>query len=186
MIAVSRKRLAPRARTPPVFSVSPMETLCLANKAQADCAVAFFTALGYLVSASSLASFFVHLRANLREGGYFFCDVWQARQAIKSFSPRRVKTVLVDGFEVERLSLVTEQAERNALAVEFVFTLKDPENGKICASFNEHHVVRYFSPAELTNIAMAYGFEVLECRPFMEEGSLAECWNFSLFAKKRS
>ncbi len=186
MISVAKERLGRFQSNPPIFSCGPMETLRLAGNAKADCAAAFFTALGYLVSPESLAGFFANLRENLRPGGYFFCDVWNGRQMIKNYAPQRVKQAQVAGYLVERVSLTSEQADRNALRVEFIFTVKDPEGKKIVTTFSETHLVRYFSPAELSTLAWAYGFEVLACTPFGEESTLADCWNFSLFARSRA
>ncbi len=149
-----------------------------------DLAIAFYTAMGYLVEDVDLHRFWSNLRKQLKPGAYFFGDLWSGHKMSKDFSPERVREEEDEKLKVMRRSSIKHHPKKNALAVHFDFQVTDKISDRHI-EVQEQHIVRYHTEAEIRSLCMAYGFELVALGPFFDTAeSVEEAWNFYFLARK--
>ena len=132
-----------------------------------DAALMMFAVLGYQVTNEAVRASLATVRAHLKPGALFVCDVWYGPAVLSVRPSERTKVVDAPGGQVIR-SVRTELDSFNHRAdVSYrVWRLKDKQ---VVAEMTETHAMRFFFPQELALLFESAGLSLVEMRAFGAE-----------------
>jgi SAM-dependent methyltransferase len=148
-----------------------------------DVATCLFDSLGYLHTDARITRALRGIRRTLVPGGLFIVEVWHAPAMLGGFDPVRIRRVNAKGFEAVRISETRLIEKRRVAEVRYeVFSRK--RNGP-WHQFNETHVTRFFTQAEITELLEAAGFRVLRVSGgFDESNPTNDAWHLVIVAER--
>lgn len=112
-----------------------------------DAAIMMFNVLGYQVTNQALREALRSVRAHLRAGGLFVCDVWYGPAVLAVRPSERTKVVPTGDGQIIRSVRPTLDVLAHRADVEYrVWRLRGRE---VVADMSELHRLRYFFPQEL-------------------------------------
>src|SRR5207248_11286744 len=112
-------------------------------------------------------------------------DYWNGVEALRNYSPLRVRERALGSDRVLRVSRSTIDPLANLIKVSFDVMLF--ESDRLVTRFIEDHSMRYFFPREMDELLTECGYEVVHRCPFLQsEAPLsAGDWNVGMVARAR-
>jgi len=160
----------------PSFVEGDVTTVRLAG-ASFDAALMMFAVLGYQVTNEAVKAALRTVRAHLRPGALFVCDVWYGPAVLHVRPSERTKVVDAPGGQVIRSVRTELDSFAHRADVEYrVWRLQGKE---VLAEMRETHSMRFFFPQELALLFEASGLELRELRAFGDSDAppTEETWN---------
>jgi SAM-dependent methyltransferase len=141
-----------------------------------DAALMMFGVLGYQVTNDAVRSALRTVRAHLRPGALFVCDVWYGPAVLTVRPTERTKVVDAPDGKVIRSVRTTLDSFGHRADVHYrVWRLRGKE---VVAEMEETHAMRFFFPQELALLFEQAGMSLLEMRAFDTGGPPSEgSWN---------
>ncbi|MEO7457593.1 MAG: class I SAM-dependent methyltransferase [Gemmatimonadaceae bacterium] len=142
-----------------------------------DAALMMFAVLGYQVTNDAVRSALLTVRAHLRPGSLFVCDIWYGPAVLHVRPSERTKVVdAPDGQVIRSVRTSLDSFAHRADVSYRVWRLRGKE---VVAEMSETHQMRFFFPQELALLFEAAGMELLELRAFGSADALPteETWN---------
>jgi len=141
-----------------------------------DAALMMFAVLGYQVTNEAVRAALRTVRAHLRPGALFVCDVWYGPAVLSVRPSERTKVVDAPGGQVIRSVRTQLDSFAHRADVDYrVWRLKDKQ---VVAESHETHAMRFFFPQELALLFEAAGLSLLELRAFDSDAPPTEStWN---------
>jgi SAM-dependent methyltransferase len=141
-----------------------------------DAALMMFAVLGYQVTNEAVRAALHTVRAHLRPGALFVCDVWYGPAVLSLRPSERTKVVDAPGGQVIRSVRTRLDSFAHRADVDYrVWRLKDKQ---VVAESHETHAMRFFFPQELALLFEAAGLSLLELRAFDSDAPPTEStWN---------
>ena len=137
-------------------------TSCRLPGAHFDAALMMFAVLGYQVTNAAVRSALETVRAHLKHGALFVCDVWYGPAVLSVRPSERTKVVDVPGGQVIRSVRTQLDSYAHRADVDYrVWRLKDRQ---VIAEMHESHAMRFFFPQELALLFESAGLELLDLR----------------------
>lgn len=146
-------------------------------RAEFDVALMMFAVLGYQITNAAVRASLATVRAHLRHGGLFVCDVWYGPAVLSVRPSERTKVVDAPGGQVIRSVRTSLDTFAHRADVSYrVWRLKDKQ---VVAEMSEAHAMRYFFPQELALLFEEAGLSLVELRAFGDgDGRPSETtWN---------
>src|SRR5207248_1275945 len=115
--------------------------------------------------------------------GVFVFDVWNGLAVVAQRPGDRTLKVQKGTTEIVRTTRAELDMDKQICHVRFNLRLAEPDGSK--KSTDEHHVMRYFFPAELTAVLAKSGMQILEYTRFPEGDLPADenAWNMIVAAR---
>ncbi len=160
----------------PSFVEGDVTTVRLAGSSF-DAALMMFAVLGYQVTNEAVKAALRTVRAHLRPGALFVCDVWYGPAVLHVRPSERTKVVDAPGGQVIRSVRTELDSFAHRADVEYrVWRLQGKE---VLAEMRETHSMRFFFPQELALLFEAAGLELRELRAFGDSDAppTEETWN---------
>ena len=139
-------------------------TTCRLPGAKFDAVLMMFAVLGYQVTNAAVRAALETVRAHLKPGGLFVCDVWYGPAVLSVRPSERTKVVDVPGGQVIRSVRTELDSFAHRADVDYrVWRLKDKQ---VVAEMHETHAMRFFFPQELALLFEAAGLSLVDLRAF--------------------
>jgi SAM-dependent methyltransferase len=139
-------------------------TSCRLPGTRFDAALMMFAVLGYQISNGAVRSALETVRAHLKPGALFVCDVWYGPAVLSVRPSERTKVVDVPGGQVIRSVRTQLDSFAHRADVDYrVWRLKDRQ---VVAEMRETHAMRFFFPQELALLFESAGLELVDLRAF--------------------
>lgn len=142
-----------------------------------DAALMMFAVLGYQVTNEAVRAALRTVRAHLRPGALFVCDVWYGPAVLSVRPSERTKVVDAPGGQVIRSVRTSLDSFAHRADVDYrVWRLL---NKQVVSEMHETHAMRFFFPQELALLFDAEGLELLELRAFgaSDDQPTENTWN---------
>jgi SAM-dependent methyltransferase len=174
MLARARRRAADD-HTHASFVLGDIQSIQLDRRF--DAVVSMFAVVGYQTSDDALRATFDTVRRHLEPSGIFLFDVWYA-PAVNAVGPTiRVKTVAVDGGEIERRAAGELDREQRICTVRYELTHRRADG--LATTSRETHRMRYFDERELETFLAGAGLSMRSVTSFpdVEHEPSVDSWN---------
>jgi SAM-dependent methyltransferase len=185
MLELARAKSAQRPRPgAPRFVEGDIRTVELGQTF--DVTLMMFAVLGYQTRNADVAAALRTVRAHLRPGGMFICDVWFG-PAVLSLGPSdRVKVIDEPGGQLHRSASGRLDVMHHTCLVEF-HTWRT-RGGREVERTAEKHTMRYFHPLELDLFLAAAGMELCTICPVDNLDAVPglDTWNVWVCARATS
>ena len=160
----------------PNFVEGDVTTVRLAG-ASFDAALMMFAVLGYQVTNEAVKAALRTVRAHLRPGALFVCDVWYGPAVLHVRPSERTKVVEAPGGQVIRS--VRTELDSFAQRADVEYRVGRLQGKEVLSDMRETHSLRFFFPQELALLFEASGLELVELRAFGDEDAppTEETWN---------
>ena len=139
-------------------------TSCRLPGAQFDAALMMFAVLGYQVTNAAVRAALHTVRAHLREGALFVCDVWYGPAVLSVRPSERTKVVDVPDGQVIRS--VTTRLDSFAHRADVDYRVWRLKEKRVIAEMHETHAMRFFFPQELALLFESAGLALVDLRAF--------------------
>lgn len=142
-----------------------------------DAALMMFAVLGYQVTNESVRASLRTVRAHLRPGSLFVCDIWYGPAVLHVRPSERTKVVdAPDGQVIRSVRTSLDSFAHRADVSYRVWRLRGKE---VVAEMRETHAMRFFFPQELALLFEMEGLELLELRAFGDADAppTEDTWN---------
>jgi SAM-dependent methyltransferase len=180
MLERARSRLGGDPRLSVAFRQGDIQTIEIGRRF--DAAVSMFAVLGYQISDAAVRSTLANVRRHLEPGGVFVFDVWYGPAVLALGPSERLKTVVLDGVEIERRAVGTLEEGGPVCSVNYALTRRRRDGAG--STVFETHRMRYFFPDELGTFLGEAGLEMksLEAFPDVENPASESSWNVLVVA----
>ena len=131
-----------------------------------DAALMMFAVLGYQVTNDAVRGALRTVRAHLRPGALFICDVWYGPAVLSQRPSERTKVVDTDDGQVIRS--VRTHLDSFAHRADVSYRVWRLRGREVIAEMKETHRMRFFFPQELAVLFEGAGLTLLELRAFGE------------------
>ena len=150
-----------------------------------DAVLALFHVVSYQTTDHDLLAIFTTAGEHLESGGIFGFDVWFS-PAVHSLTPEpRTLHKEDDSVSLTRTAEPEEDLSRSLVSVTYDCTITDKHTGKT-HEFQEQHLMRHFSAAEIGFVANLSGFDVLAHSEFLSSAVPSrETWGVWFTLRKR-
>jgi SAM-dependent methyltransferase len=125
-----------------------------------DVIVCLFDSIGYLQTNESILNLLKFVKQQLKEGGLFITEYWNAGAFLKCYEPSRTKHFKTPETEIIRIS-ETEIDYKNQLA-HVLYTITEKGNDQIEHTIKETQSNRYFLHQEMQLFFQEAGLQCLE------------------------
>lgn len=130
-----------------------------------DLVLMMFAVIGYLGSNEDVIAGLAAARRHVHPNGLLVLDAWYEPAVLSQLPSERVKEIDLPGRHIQRRSTGVLDPENRRCTVRFhVIEETDGE----ARAFEEEHVMRYFSKAELTTLLAEAGFELARLTGFAD------------------
>ena len=142
-----------------------------------DAALMMFAVLGYQVTDAAVGRALRTVRAHLRPGGLFVCDVWHGPAVLRLRPTARTKVVDVPDGRVMRTAVATMDA--TAQRVDVVYHVRRMRGEHEVADMHETHRMRYFFPDQLRELFEQAGLALVDLTALgsLDTPPSEESWN---------
>jgi len=150
------KKKAEEANVKADFSVQDIRSIRLSEKF--DCAICMFGGFGYLIDYADVMKHFSSLKRHLKEGGPFIFEFWN----VGGIKPSPYRTWLKRQEKNMTLYRMTESnfnPETGILTIDMHFVVI--HNGESAEIFDEKHLIRCYTIAEMQHCLTENEFELL-------------------------
>ncbi len=150
-----------------------------------DAIVCMFSVVDYLTRDKDLRKTFRNVAAHMKKTSIFIFDFWRAEAVEKYFLPEKNKAFRSRDGIVERHSSTKINQKKHLCEVNYKIQVQG--NGDPRRSFQEKHVLRYFSIDEIRNFLQKAGLNILGLHPFSNiNGTIRNnTWDVTVVAGKR-
>ncbi|MES2178065.1 MAG: class I SAM-dependent methyltransferase [Gemmatimonadota bacterium] len=141
-----------------------------------DAVLMMFAVLGYQVTNAAVRASLKTVRAHMRAGSLFVCDVWYGPAVLSVRPSERTKVVDTEDGQVIRSVRTSLDSFAHRADVSYrVWRLRDKQ---VIAEMSETHAMRFFFPQELALLFEEAGLELVELRAFGTDALPTEStWN---------
>ncbi|MEP6619508.1 MAG: methyltransferase domain-containing protein [bacterium] len=129
-----------------------------------DAVLMMFAVLGYQVTNEAVRASLRTVRAHLRPGALFICDVWYG-PAVLSVRPSE-RTKVVDAPDGQVIRSVRTHLDSFAHRADVSYRVWRLRGKEVIAEMKETHSMRFFFPQELAILFEDAGLSLLELRAF--------------------
>ncbi len=149
-----------------------------------DVILSMFSVVDYLVRDKDLKGTLACVGRHMKSSSLFVFDFWNADAVERLYSPRKSQIFRFGDEVLERTSKTKIFPARRICEVNYTCHLR--EKNQIKETFQEKHVLRYFSLEEMTRLLKGAGFHVLAFCPFLKvEGKIRRnTWDVTAVVKK--
>jgi SAM-dependent methyltransferase len=178
------RRKARRAKRKVRFECQDLTTLALGEE-QWDVATCLFDSIGYLHTDRRITGALRRIGKALRPEGLLVLEVWHAPAMLHGFDPVRIRRVQSGGIEAVRIAETRLLAQRKVAEVRYdVFSRK---RNQAWRRFNETHVTRFFTAAEISALLAAAGFGVKRITGgYTDSAPAQDAWHLVVVAERES
>lgn len=134
-----------------------------------DAALMMFAVLGYQITNDAVRAALRTVRAHLRPGALFVCDVWYG-PAVLSLRPSE-RTKVVDTEDGQVIRSVRTELDSFAHRADVSYRLWRLRGKEVVAEMKETHSMRFFFPQELAILFEDAGLTLLELNAFGDAGT---------------
>lgn len=125
-----------------------------------DVVISMFHVISYINNNNDILKCFRNTANNLKKGGLFLFDVWYLPAVLTIKPISKVKKISNDFLSVIRVTDSVINYNNNNVNVNFQIFIND-KNSKKHFSFEETHIMRYFSLPEIELFASLSGFKII-------------------------
>lgn len=129
-----------------------------------DAVIMMFAVLGYQISNEDVVSALQNVRRHIKKGGIFIFDVWFGPSVVSQKPSTRTKKINTEAGKLTRKASSQLHITENTVTVHYETNLE--KNGRVLASVEEDHDMRYFFPKELDMFIQTTGFELVHSGSF--------------------
>ncbi len=149
-----------------------------------DAIVCMFSVIDYLTQDKDLLKTFRNVAAHMKKASFFIFDFWRAEAVEKYFLPEKNKAFRSRDGIVERHSSTKINRKKHLCEVNYKIQVQG--NGDPRRSFQEKHVLRYFSIDEMKDFLQKSGLKILALYPFLNiNGTIrSNTWDVTIVAQK--
>ena len=149
-----------------------------------DAVVSLFHVISYQTTDDDLRAGFRTAATHLGNGGLFLFDVWHEPAVLATEPSIRRKEVAKGRYRVNRVAIPERNAAARIVKVVYALDCEDIESGER-AQFEEEHVMRYLSPAEVDQFGGEAGFTLVSTEEFLTERPPSEeTWGVAYLLRK--
>ncbi|HLP51899.1 MAG TPA: class I SAM-dependent methyltransferase [Chitinophagales bacterium] len=152
MVRVAKAKLAgvPHAK------VDVMDMVHFMNFTQRfDAVICLFDSIGFVQSNENIVSVIKNVSANLKKGGLFVFEYWNAGAMLRSYEPTGLREWKEGERKIVRKSSTTMNYEKQLCKVDY--TILDYRGGQLIKQIKESHTNRFFLPQEMNCLLTAGG-----------------------------
>lgn len=149
-----------------------------------DVIVCLFSVINYAAANNDIMRVLKNICAHMKEDSLFIFDFWNANAVTGHYKPRKRNIFHKNGMDVERCSATKIYPSQKRCEVNYTCTLR--QNGRVIRRDKEKHVLRYFSPKEMTDCLSKAGFKIVDMHPFLNlAGKIRkDSWDVTAVARK--
>lgn len=149
-----------------------------------DAVVCLFSVINYAAANNDIIRVLKNICAHMKKDSLFIFDFWNADAVVGHYKPRKRNIFRKDGMDVERCSATKVYPSRKRCEVNYTCTLR--QGGRVIRRDKEKHVLRYFSPEEMTDCLHRAGLKVVDMHPFLNFGGKIRknSWDVTAVARK--
>ena len=146
--------------------------------------LALFHVVSYLQTNSCVLAAFNNVSKSLDSGGIFLFDFWYL-PAVLSLKPQtRTKRVKTNEYTITRFAHPLIRYNENLVDVNYRYEISSP-SASLQRSFDETHVMRYFSLPEIHMFLQLTGFKLLTAEEWLTKQQPSDrTWGLTVLAKK--
>lgn len=186
MAAAAEKASLPDAFSKGAFTCMVGDLRTTDLKRTFDAVIALFHVISYQTSNDDVLEGFRNAARHLRIGGIFLFDVWHGPAVVTEQPSVRVKRVEDENTALIRLAEPTLDAEKHTVDVHYTVFARAKRDG-VLTSVEEHHLMRYFFPAEIDLLASESGFRVERAEEFLTGATPTDhTWGVAYLLRKIS
>jgi len=139
-----------------------------------DAVLMMFAVLGYQTSEDHVLAALRTARSHLTKGGKLLCDFWYGPAVLAQRPSSRTRTLDSPEGPIRRTASARLDVLRRICTIDIAWNVPGQ-----CDEFSEQHVVRYFFPEEIEQIAKAAGFAAhrMGAWPATDKPADATTWN---------
>lgn len=130
-----------------------------------DVIVCLFSVINYAAVNNDIMRVLKNIYAHMKEDSLFIFDFWNASAVVDYYRPRESAHFRKNGMDLERQSVTKVYPSQKKCEVNYTCTLR--QDGRVIRRDKEKHVLRYFSPEEMTDCLSRAGLKVVDMHPFL-------------------
>lgn len=149
-----------------------------------DVIVCLFSVINYAAANNDIMRVLRNICAHMKEDSLFIFDFWNASAVVGHYRPKKSTHFRENGLDFERRSTTKVYPSSSRCEVNYTCTLR--QAGRVIRRDREKHVLRYFSPEEMTDCLRKAGLKVVDMHPFLNFGGKIrkDSWDVTAVAGK--
>ncbi len=149
-----------------------------------DAVICLFSVINYAAANGDIFKTLKNIRAHMGSSSIFIFDFWNADAVVNYYRPKKSAHFRGNGLDLERRSTTKVYQSSQRCEVNYICTLR--QNGRVIKRDNEKHVLRYFSPVEMTDCLRNAGLKIVDMYPFLNFGGKIRknSWDVTAVARK--
>ncbi len=150
-----------------------------------DAVVCLFSVINYAAANGDILRTLKNICAHMGKTSIFIFDFWNASAVVDHYRPRKSTHFRKNGMDLERRSATKVYPSQKRCEVNYTCTLR--QGGRVIMRDKEKHVLRYFSPEEMTDCLHRAGLKVVDMHPFLNFGGKIrkDSWDVTAVARKQ-
>lgn len=149
-----------------------------------DTVISLYHVISYLNKDSDLIQCFENANQHLNKDGLFLFDAWYLPSVYYQGVENRIRRFENNKYKIIRIAESEISESNNLCNVKFSIYVLEKEK-LIYQEIEENHSMRFFSINEINELAKKTGFELVEAKPFLQEGKLSKnSWGAFFILKK--
>jgi len=181
MLKVARSKLN-RAALKADLKRGSLQTFRLHKKF--DAVLCLFSVINYAAAQGDIVPTLRNITRHLKKQSLFIFDFWNASAVVDYYRPRKSANFRKNGMDIERQSVTKVYPSQKRCEVNYSCILR--QDGRVIRHDKEKHVLRYFSPEEMTDCLRKAGLKVVDMHPFLHFGGKIRrnSWDLTAVAQK--
>lgn len=149
-----------------------------------DAVICLFSVINYVAANGDIVKALRNIRVHMGRDSVFIFDFWNANAVVDHYRPRKSAHFRKNGMDLQRQSVTKVYPSQKRCEVNYTCTLR--QDGRFIRRDEEKHVLRYFSPEEMTDYLRKAGLKVVDMHPFLNPGGKIRnnSWDVTAVARK--
>lgn len=149
-----------------------------------DAIVCLFSVINYAAANGDILRTLKNICAHMGMTSIFIFDFWNASAVVDYYRPRESANFRKNGMDIERQSVTNVYPSLKRCEVNYTCTLR--QDGRVIKRDKERHILKYFSPEEMTDCLRKAGLKVVDMHPFLNfTGKIRkDSWDVTTVARK--
>lgn len=149
-----------------------------------DAVICLFSVINYAAANGDILRTLKNICAHMGNNSIFIFDFWNANAVVDYYRPRKSAHFRKNGIDLERRSVTKLYPSQKRCEVNYTCILR--QDGRVVRRDKEKHVLRYFSPEEMTDCLRKAGLKVVDMHPFLNFGGKIrkDSWDVTAVARK--
>lgn len=149
-----------------------------------DAVICLFSVINYAAADGDILRTLKNICAHMGKTSIFIFDFWNASAVVDHYRPRKSANFRKNGMDLERRSATKVYPSQKRCEVNYTCTLR--QGGQVIRRDKEKHVLRYFSPEEMTDCLHRASLKVVDMHPFLNFGGKIrkDSWDVTAVVRK--